>query len=482
MNKEEALKVVKKQLKWLDDPWKQLISGSNKKTLIGLAVEREKLASEFLGSAVMSLSKFWSANALIKRAIINYDTQAEDENSEQDIPELIDLYAEYVYDRLNFIKEGLGHYHQKKKDLELEKISMKDLMGNYEFYFDEDYLPIKETFEDNLILNEAEAKEYFDEHKKEYDRVRNAAFNFGRNKAKPRGTPSESIHAYYDLLQSFPSALTRTSIYAEIFNLQYLREKRISPEFILDLLHKLVEFIRQHPQTTDLPQIKVRKFKILIRKLIKKKFENLDEQVVYDSLVFKKENSTSFPFFIELNGNVLISFSVVFLMALFCYRFYYKDLYDKETQKRSEIFEKETVPAKLKELGYKVKPNYKDKKNASLEIDHIAWKNDRLIVIETKIWDIKFFFEHRKVHDQIERDLKGIVDGKKFTTKNGSLTEKDIPSIIEKIDHVKENIQEICEDSRNIKKVSGAVVTKVHPILNEYKGVKFRAFKRIEEI
>ena len=468
MPKDEALKVVRKQVELLDKVFKQELRKFKKVRLIAwLTKEREELALRFLKLPSLEIDKFWSVNALIKKVMEDLDVEGEDEANEKNTSKLIEGYTGYLKYSENYylIDEGFRRCHQEK-NIELDEISEKDLLRNYKFYYDEDYLPILESFGSNLIFDKRAAKEYFDKHKKEYE------FILKNGQDPEYRTPSEIIHGCYPIFQTFFSALRRNKSHSDLFDLEYLKKQGISPKFILSLL-------KEFPQQPGLLTFTEEKdFKTLIRN----KFKNVDKEVAYNSLVFKKENQEVFPFFIELEGKLLISFSFVGLMCIFYYPFYYKDLYDKETQKLSDVFEKNTVPEELKRLGYKVISNYEDKKKSSIEIDHIAWKNDKLIVIETKIWDIRPFFEHRRIHEQRERDLKGIVDGKEFTTKKGIRTTKKIPSLIYKIEHVGKNIRDICPDFENIKTISGVVITNFHPILKEYKGIKFIGFSRINEI
>ena len=468
MSKEKALEVVSKQVEFLDKSFKEKLRKFHRIKLIDwLAKEREEVASRLFTVHVLELDKFYSVNALIKKVMGDLDFEGEDEANEENTSELIDAYAEYLKfsDANHLIDGGLKHCHQEKK-FELNRISSKDFLRNYGFYDDEAYLPIIETFKSNLIFDEEGAKKHFDENKEEYEDIL-------KTKGNPEHrTPREMIHLLYPDLQRFFSALRKSKSYSDLFDLEYLKNQNISPEFILGLIK---EFTQQEGQLT---YTNAKDFKARVRK----KFKNVDKQVAYNSLVFKKENQNIFPFFIELEGKLSISFSFVKTMCIFYYPFYHRKLYDEETQKRSKIFEEETVPAKLKRIGYKVISSYTDKKNASLQIDQIAWKNDKLIVIETKIWDIKPFFEHINIHEHIKRDLKGIVDGKKFTIKDGVLTEKKVRSLIDKIRHVGKNISEICPDFENIKKISGAVITNLRPTLNEYREIKFRGFSRINEI
>jgi len=199
-------------------------------------------------------------------------------------------------------------------------------------------------------------------------------------------------------------------------------------------------------------------------------------------MVMTPDNKTIFPFFINIDNHLLISHNFIRLMGLFYYPFYYNDLFNKAIEKHSEYFEKELVPEKLEELGFKVIKDYKDKKNASLQIDQIAWKGEKLFVIETKVWDLKPYFEHRRIHEHRERDLKGIVDGKKYSKINGKERVKNIPSLLNKINYVKSHLPKICDEHKSIKDIEGIIITKSHPIIKQYKGIRFLSFSDLGTI
>ena len=68
------------------------------------------------------------------------------------------------------------------------------------------------------------------------------------------------------------------------------------------------------------------------------------------------------------------------------------------------------------------------------------------------------------------RDLKGIVDGIKYRTKNGKLVEKKIPSLLDKICYIKNRQHPI--NLTNVELVVGLIILRNYPPISEYKGVK----------
>jgi len=467
--KDLAVLVAQKQIDWFDNGFKQVLGRFDKRRLlVWLFGLREQMATDFFnGIPSIELSKFLSVNVLIKRVMEDYELVGKEEANEKNTPELIDLFTAYVQvsERKYLIEEDFGHYIAIK-NFDLSTIDKDNLMSNFKFIINEDYLPVLESFEDNLIMNKESAKKFLEDHKKEYEQIQ---------KSKPtpvERTPEETINLLFPTLQSLFGGLAKNKLYADTFNLQKLKEKNISPEFIL----KFIKVFKQ--QSGLMTQTTVKEFKRIIRT----KFKGIDKNVVYNSMVMTPDNKTVFPFFLNVDNHLLISHNFIRQIGLLYYPFYYQDLFRKAIQKHSDDFEKKIVPERLIELGFKVISNYQDKKNASLEIDQIAWKGEKLFVIETKVWDLKPFFEHRRIHNYRERDLKGVVDGKKYSTIDGQERIKDIPSLLDKINHVKTNLPEICEEHKSIKEFVGIVITKSHPTIKDYKEVRFLSFGNLKTL
>ncbi|MEN7982115.1 MAG: hypothetical protein ABFQ65_01565 [Nanoarchaeota archaeon] len=464
-----AIKVAQKQIDWFDNGFKQVLGRFDKRRLlVWLFGIREKMATDFFKRIPsIELRQFLSVNVLIKRVMEDYDLPGNEEANDKNTPELIDLFSVYILVSENkyLIEEDFGHYIAKEK-FNLENIDKDSLMSNFKFIINEDYVPILESFEDNLIMKKESAEKFIEIHKEGYKE---------NQKLKPNPvnrTPEETINMLFPTLQSLFGGLTKNRLYADTFNLEYLKKAGISPEFILNFIKKFEQ------QSGLMTQTNAKQFKRVIRT----KFRDLDKNVIYNNLVMTPENREVFPFFINVDNHLLISHNFIRQMGLFYYPFFYTEFFSKAIEKRSNDFEKIHVPEKLSEIGFKVIPDYSDKKNASLQIDQIAWKDGTLYVIETKVWDLKPYFEHRRVHGHRERDLKGVVDGKKYSYIDGKERIEDIPSLLEKIRHVEENLSDICEDYSQIKEVKGIVITKSHPTIKNYKDVRFIGFRNLKDI
>ncbi|MBI4152098.1 hypothetical protein HY495_00170, partial [Candidatus Woesearchaeota archaeon] len=124
----------------------------------------------------------------------------------------------------------------------------------------------------------------------------------------------------------------------------------------------------------------------------------------------------------------------------------------------------------------------KDKKKATLQIDFLALRDGVILVGEIKYWGIKPLFERRDIHKYRERDLKGIVDGLKYSNNKP----EKIPSLLDKIEYVKDKIEEICLDCHfdisEIKEINGVVITISVPPITEYRGVRFISHSQINSL
>ena len=307
----------------------------------------------------------------------------------------------------------------------------------------------------------------FNKHKEEYE----AAKNYQTSKLT---TPEEKIKGLYPTFLSLRAGLIKNSLFFNIFNPDYLKQKDIN----IDVFPRLMKNFERKPR--NLNPLPTRNFKWLLRK----EFTRYEKTNLYNALVFSKKNQDVFPLYLELDKTVYISLDLTYFMDLFYYSFYYNDLFNRETQRLSDIFEKKVVPETLKKNGFEVKNNITDNpKNPTLEIDSVALKNNLLYVVETKIWDLKPFYEHKKIHEFMKRDLKGIVDGKKYTTKNGELTSKEIPSLLSKIQYVENNLDSLCPKyHKNITEIRGLIITKSHPPVNLYKNVVIISYDGIKNI
>ncbi|WP_094229265.1 hypothetical protein [Methanolobus psychrotolerans] len=475
LTKEDSIKLCEKQYQFVNDIFLPALKKYNKKNfLVWLLDFREKLYSKFIiETPFIKLNELLSINILIKKVIEYSDeTGGIEIDKTENVMQILSSFQTLIEikEHCYLIEEDFGYYIVKE-DIEIENINPSKLFSNFEFVYDEDWIIVIESFDQNLIMTAEEGKKFLDNYQEEYERVKNNTTNVKMN------TPGEYIHNLYPLLQSFTAGLTKNKLFESTFNFDYLEDKKV----LIGLFQKLINnFGFQHGLLTFTNRDQFEQF-------LQSEFKDLDQIKLYKDLVYNGENQDIFPLFVEYEDKVVISLYFTNLIELFYYSIYYKDLFRKETEALSEIFEKIDVPNEFHKNGFNVRVNTK-KKN-KLEIDTIAWNNNTLYIVESKIWDIRPFFEHRRVHGHRERDLKGIVDGFKYTGGNP----KPIPNLTDKVNYVKNNLEKnLCDykenmqfpdhadvDYNNIKEFIGVAVTKSYPPIKEYKNVKMVGFREI---
>lgn len=467
LSKEEALDLVKKQIDWTNDGFTQLINKYEKKRLIvWILGKREKISSKFFNAPKLSLYTFLSMNALVKGIMLNHKDKGKKLVNKQEIQQLIEIFSGVIKitEWFNLIKDDFG-YIVPQNNLNSDKMNNKFPMANHQFVMGEDWLPIINTFKEHSVVKEKEADEQLKKFKKEYNKAKKC------NREPLKLNPTQTIKKLYPLFLDFLCALNKNKIFKEIFNFDYLKEAHIPPEIFLSI-------VKNFPLKPGIINvIQPEKFK----EYLKEKFPTFDSNTIYNKLVYSEDNQEIFPLFVKLDDYLFVSISFSKLVNLCYYPFYYKDLFVKESQNKSDLFEKIEVPNKFKENGFEIQNDIKDyKKKSTLQIDTLAWKKDIMYVIETKMWDITPLFENKLTHLNRERDLRGIVDGEVYNVKNK--TSKKIPSLISKVEYVKKNIKKLCSNYENIQKIRGLIITKSHPPIDTYKDVKIIAFNNINKL
>ena len=110
-------------------------------------------------------------------------------------------------------------------------------------------------------------------------------------------------------------------------------------------------------------------------------------------------------------------------------------------------------------------------------------------IIQSLDWFGRFprLIDEPETKEHIIRDLRGIVTGEKeYSHKAGLIKTKSIPSILKKVDYVKNNISELAKkhnfDNSNITEFKPMVVTIDYPPISEFNGVKMISIDEISSV
>ena len=421
-----ASKISLRRLIYLDSLFTQYLQKFDKSSLIAHIVwEREKFARSFFETYQgFDLAKFLTFNVLIKRLMSRTSFTGQLLANEKNTADLIDRFSGYVSIYHDHISLKSGFYSMiGVKPFDLEKMSKEELLKNFKIVPNETYLPVLETFESNDILREEEAQRKIEEYKSQ--------FQPAMSQKKITYTPYEIIEKFYPTLNQLYCGLFRNTLFLRIFDFSYLKG-HVTPS-------KMMDFVNQFPLVESYPTVaEVNDF---LRRL-EKSFPGMRPKIPEKMFVFSEKNSQIFPLFVALENHVFISHRTSFIIYLLLHPILYKDRFDPETQRRSREFEKREVAEKFRRTGFNYFPDLQDKKKKpTLQIDGIATRGDTMYVIECKGWGIKPLYDLRERQQYLERDLKGIVDGREYTTKNGKLEIKKKVSLLDKVRFAKENME-----------------------------------------
>ena len=470
IDKKEALYITKKQLDYFNGVFDSILKDFNKNQLIAhLLDRREKLATNFFEDMpLLNLELFLTINALIRKVMSNCPVSDKEALDREELDKLISIYKHIIRieEVLMQLEEDFAFLVPTIEKYDLSKVPIMRWSGLFYLFYSEDFLHIHDSFEIHDIVDERGAKSKLREYSLEYERIK-------KEEVEPiTKTTEETIRDLYPTMLQFFCGLQKNVVYQRTFDFDYLLNKKITPRVVLKIYRNL-------PYSPGIiNSTETRKFRLFLRR-----FVPTYQKEIMRYLVFSEKNQGVFPFFVEMDGRVFVTMNFSKLMAVFLYPFVHRDLFHSETQRRSCVFERTEVTREF--TAKKFSCSHFERKNV-LEIDVLAWKYHLLFVVECKFWDLTAFFGNRRVHDQRKRDIEGVIDGIKYTTKNEELTETKKVSLIEKIGYVKENLAEVCSeckfDQNKIKEIDSLVVTRSYPPIREYNGIRVISLDEIKRL
>lgn len=395
---------------------------------------------------VLDTNKFLSSNLLILRITRDNLFSGTIKGTENDVESIVNGFKRLIESKETrlILMQGLGEPFQ--------------LFDKIHVLFNERYFPILATYEDNDIWQQPKANMKIDEYSKILE------IEMKKEYPKEKYSPKRFVEVYFPLIHQFYCCFLRNEIYREVFGLLGNYKADVNPQMLLN-------FVNSYPMNekalfhTSLPEFITRA----------KKYFGLPRMKIKELLLFNEKNTNTFPLFLEINGRVYISHRTSLFLVILLHAIIYKDLFDQETVKQSREFEKQEVKESFEKIGWSYLTNRKDKKKSTIEIDRIAISKNRIVVIECKGWKLKPFYEYQTQQDYLIRDIKGIIIGEKYTNK----TPKKIPSLIEKLNYVRANLQLWGLDKTQCYTIDGIVVLRHSPPILEYKGIHVLGIKEI---
>ncbi|OGH05746.1 MAG: hypothetical protein A2W22_02350 [Candidatus Levybacteria bacterium RBG_16_35_11] len=450
LNRDNTIPILEKNLHEVENALIDLMKKNIDKNrlLVKLIWERERFARDFFEAyKEFDTTRFLTLNLLIFKLMrITFDGNRIPSNEE--VEEIIDAFSEYI--------QMKNHFLLYKNEL-AEALKVDDKIRIIQ---NERYFPILSSYEDNLIMSKMRIGETVEKYKKVFD------FLTKSQPARPVSyTPIEFVEHFYSMILQFYCTLLRNETFDEVFGLlSSYKELSITPGKLMDFVNSY-QLYPEVETVTSLEEFVCNA----------EKHFNMKKEDVEQILVFNEKNTCIFPIFISINDTVHISHRTSFLIYIFLHSIVYKDMFDAETEKRSKAFENEEVKKKFETINWTYFPNLKDKKQPSIEIDGIATFKRKILVVECKGWTIRPFYEYAKIQGYLIRDIKGIVDGEKFTGEEL----KKIPSLLEKVSFVRDNMSIWGLSPSDYDEINGIIVMRGSPPIKEYKGIQILSINNI---
>lgn len=465
-----ALRISEDRLSYLHGLFLGYMKRFKKMRLVAHIVwEREKYSRSYFGDYQgFDLSKFLSYSYLTK-ILMAERFDGEWDANQLNTASLIGQFSNYLHLRTEgiYLKEGFAELVAKASFQE-ESLTVQDKLSNFKVYFNEDYIPLLRTFANNEIYADQEAELKEAEYREQWERIKG---NSNQQATKVNYSPQEMIKNSYTLLHSLQCGLQKNEIYATTFDFSNYEGLIIEP-------FKIVELANSHPLIDNIITCTpLYNFKEDLKRVFGDKASQVES-----ILLFSESNTETFPLFVLFGDKVFISHRTAYLVSLLLHPILLKDYYHEETVRRSKELETTRAKEAFEKAGYNWTPNVMDRKKATLQIDGLAGRNETLFVVEVKGWGLTRFYDHRNKHEYLLRDLKGIVDGKKYRMKDDRLLEEDIPSLLEKIDYAKNNMDKHGFDPNVFKVVNGLIVIEDFPPINEYKGVRIIGLQDVTKL
>ena len=458
-----AIEISKSWLDYLYSLFVETVRQFNKNRLIPYLVwEREKFSRSFIREyQTFNIPKFLSYSILIKRIMGENSFSGKIAANQENTDALVEQFSKYVrfLTDHSHLEDGLAEL-KANTSFEAEKLSISEKLSNFSIIVTEDIIPIYQTLANNQIYNEAEAQRKYEEYRKDLTAFERRPLVLD---------PKSYISLNFDVLNLFYCGMLRDEIWGkDVFNFANYQRAHIIPEQVMAFAN-IFPTPEKSPAVVDSAMFRVWLDRAFDSNLIE--IERL--------FVFCEGNQTTFPLFVELGDQVLVPHATAYLVSRLLYPIVHKELFDAETVRKSKELEMMKVGEAFNRAGFGYCSNLTDKKQPSMQIDGMATRNRELWVVEVKGWRTRRYFEHRKNQDELARDLRGVIDGWKYSTIEGIQRREKKVSLLEKMEFVKRNMSIWGFRPEDYDAVNGVIIIKDYPPMTEYHGVKIRSVNEV---
>ena len=440
---DDSIKIIQYQIEKSKRIFENIIRPYIKNELIkGVFWAREMQIRRFSEAySAIETDKLVSSSHLLRRLVIMNNFYEKKHINMETIQTMISMYIKIIdledakikLEAKNFNMISTIAYDMNR----LENIQPKSVG----IFANENYNRLKKTFAKHGIFSEEQASTKIQEGKKNIRSV-----EAGSNRIT---SITQIIEKFYDFISSLYVSFFRNRVYQEAFSFP-MQSIQINP---IDIRR----FYGKYPMVENPTEIDFQSFKDDLMQVINDKFEEVGV-----NFILSEDNKDAFPLFVKLGDAVIISQAFGELYCYFLHAIVHKREFDRETEKRSKIYEQKIVKKHFENLGFRYYNNFSIK--GKMEIDGIAISEDAAYVIEVKGWGSRKLLEEKTSEELLKREIKSAIIGIKHNFTTGKITTKR--SIKEKVQWVSEN-----KGSFRIKQeitVAGLLVINEQPVITKY--------------
>lgn len=458
-NYASAQEVANKRLEIREKIWENNIEGMDKMELLKYVFEERKCDTlEFFNSLYnMDLVGMLTKNQLLQK-IMKMKNMNGLEPKKPISSEILKTYE--------LVIDAKRHCHHIKSRLEKMLCYKKyrsgcmseyELLENFEIFYTEEHVMLEKNCRKYNLVTGRKDDVMTKKRREDIEEIQKHPVNLDQY------TSEERVKILYDLICSLYIGLLQDDVFRDGFNLESYKKILVDP----DQFEKFISTFKGKEECDEI------EFLCNARNIFKKDIKTLRKL-----LLFEESNPDIFPCFMKITNSlkkiVLIDYKLCNIMFYILHAIIIKKSFDEETARRGKEFENR--PNELfKKYGFKYFKN-KGIKN-KIEIDGIAVKDNFCFIIEVKGKMLPILFMDQKTREKLIRDVKGVVDGYKYTKRS----EKKIPSMMDKIEYVKENYKEFEILDRHKIKFCGIVVLRFYQWIPGHNGVKFMTDDELEE-
>jgi hypothetical protein len=476
LDSKTAIKIATRLVTLTTKMFEKELAKWERDTLLGILAGKRELFSRqfFRNPGVLDVGKLTEFTLLIKRVVEFGGYTGKTPIHPDEFDKLVETFEslKYFESALLDVRSGFKNILRLQRFNETS-FTLEDAIRTFVAVDNELYLNRERMFANHNIFPSGKAE-------KEFAKLNQNQPKKTKNINYELLTPQEFIQKHYQIIVTVFALFHRDRSYAECFKLDYVEE-------ILHEPRDLIEFVSTF-QLFENDIITLSPTHIFIKRA--SHFFDISAAAVKKLLVFDVNNKSICPIFVRFRskgiGDVVC---VTRDFSRFIYTILHpiltRELFDNETSRLSKEFEKQ-VQTEFERNEYIYRPNIIDKKSSTLEIDGLAIKNKKCYIIECKATRLKRLMDEPDTTENVIRDLKGYVLGKKYTTnKDGQMTEIDKPSMAKKIAFVRDNIMALGVKYRfdtNIEDFKGIIITMDYPPISEYNEINILSVGQISNL